>query len=330
LKPTLTIAATITILTLGAVSETACRRQRSATAEEYRDPHPIPAEPLVTTVDTVGRYGGRFVIAETSNPRTFNAPMANESSSADITQLIFTSLVGYDNATQQFVPGLARAWEVASDGVTWTFHLRDGAAFSDGHPMAAEDVLFNFEIAYDVTLHPPLQDLLKVGGKKFDVSAPDRSTVIVKTPTPVATLLAAVGSLPILPKHILEPSFKNGSFASAYNVSTPPHKLVTSGPFRVTQYVPGEKTVLGRNPYWFGVDQARHRLPYLTEVIFLIVPDQDAADLKFRSAEIHGLDNVKPENYRWYEDHQQQGNFTLYDLGPDLNEIGRASCRERV
>ena len=51
-------------------------------------------------------------------------------------------------------------------------------------------------------------------------------------------------------------------------------------------------------------------------MIFLIVPDQDAADLKFRSGELDGLDNVKPENYRWYEDNQKSGNYTLFDLGP--------------
>ena len=50
-----------------------------------------------------------------------------------------------------------------------------------------------------------------------------------------------------------------------------------------------------------------------------MVPDRDAADLKFRSGELDGLDNTKPENYRWYQDNQEKGNFTLYDLGPDLN-----------
>jgi peptide/nickel transport system substrate-binding protein len=48
------------------------------------------------------------------------------------------------------------------------------------------------------------------------------------------------------------------------------------------------------------------------------VPDQDAADLKFRAGELHGLENTKPENYKWYEDHQKEGNFTLYRLGPAL------------
>ena len=87
-----------------------------------------------------------------------------------------------------------------------------------------------------------------------------------------------------MPKHVLEGPFKSGNFGSAYNVNTPPDQIVTSGPWRVLQYVPGEKTVLGRNPYWFGVDKANRRLPYLDELVYLIVPDQDAADLKFRSA----------------------------------------------
>ena len=54
-------------------------------------------------------------------------------------------------------------------------------------------------------------------------------------------------------------------------------------------------------------------------VAFLSVPDQDAADLKFRAGELHGLDNTKPENYKWYEEHQKEGNFTLYKLGPEMN-----------
>ena len=45
------------------------------------------------------------------------------------------------------------------------------------------------------------------------------------------------------------------------------------------------------------------------------MPDQDAADLKFRAGGVDAIDDVKPENYQWYEENQQKGNFTLYDLG---------------
>jgi peptide/nickel transport system substrate-binding protein len=306
-------------LLIGTVSvETGCRR-RAAEAIEYSDPHPLPEEPYVVEMPSVGRHGGRFVVASISNPRTFNAIMANEASSGEVTERMFARLTDFDNITQKSIPGLAKSWEVAPDGLTWTFHLRKGARFSDGQPITSEDVLFSFQVTLDPVLHPSGQDILKMGGKAFEVSAPDAHTFVVKTPAPNSALVHCAAVVPIMPKHVLEGVFKAGDFAAAYNVSTPPDKLVTSGPWRVSQYVAGEKTVLARNPYWFGVDKQNRRLPYLDEIVFLIVPDLDTADLKFRAGDLHGLDDVKPENYKWYLDNQEKGNFTLHDLGPDLN-----------
>jgi peptide/nickel transport system substrate-binding protein len=308
----------LVVLAATIASGPGCRRRTAQVAEGYKDPYPLPADPMVVDAPTIGKYGGRFVFGETSSPRTFNGIMANEQSSNDInTRNLFAFLVDFDNGSQKFVPVIAKSWEVSPDLLSWTFHLRQGAKFSDGHPLTSEDVLFTSQIALDETLHPAVQEYLKIKGKAFEFSAPDPLTVVIKTAVPFATMLIAMADLRIMPKHVLEPAFKGGTFASAYNVSTPPDQLVTSGPWRVKQYVPGEKTVLERNPYWFGVDKANQRLPYLSELVFLVVPDQDAADLKFRSGELDGLDNVKPENYRWYEDNQQKGNFTLYDLGPE-------------
>jgi peptide/nickel transport system substrate-binding protein len=297
-------------------------RQRAGEASARRDSVPAPAEPLIRQLPSVGRHGGRFVIGQTVNPKTFNATMATETSSADIGNLIFTTLVDYDYQTQKFGPELAKSWEVAPDGVTWTFHLRKGAAFSDGHPITADDVLFNFQVATDPVLHPSVQDNLKVGDQFFKMSAPDPYTIVIDTIKPNSALLdvMTVGGFQILPKHILEASFKSGNFASAYNVGTPVDKIVTSGPWKVAQFSAGEKTVLVPNPYYYGYDQNNQRLPYLNELTFLIVPDQDAADLKMRGGELDGLDNVKPENYKWYEEHQHEGKFTLYDLGPAMSQ----------
>jgi peptide/nickel transport system substrate-binding protein len=302
-----------------AVTASAACRPRVVRETEYHDPHPLPEEPWVVDAPATGRHGGRFVVAAVNNPRTFNAIMANEQSSSEITERMFARLSTYDNVEQKALPDLAKSWDVAADRLTWTFHLRKGARFSDGHPITAEDVLFSFQVVYDPTLHPARQDLITMGGKHFEISAPDSHTVVIKTPSPNAALVECAANVPIMPKHALEGAFKSGDFAAAYNVSTPADKIVTSGPWRVAQYVPGEKTVLGRNPYWYGVDTQKRRLPYLDEVIFLIVPDFDAADLKFRAGELHGVDDVKPENYPWYEENQQQRNFTLHDLGPDLN-----------
>jgi peptide/nickel transport system substrate-binding protein len=300
------------------VMTSGCRR-RAAEVSEYHDPHPLPEEPYVFEAPSIGRHGGRFVIGQTVNPRTFNALMTNEQSSSDLVERMFIGLTQYDNAAQKHIPGLAKSWDLGPDGLTWTFHLRKGARFSDGHPITADDVIFSFQVVFDKTLHPVMQDGLLMDGKEPEVSAPDPYTVVIKTPAPNAALVDSASSVFIMPKHVLEPAFKDGSFGSAYNVGLPPDKIVTSGAWRVAQYVPNERTVLGRNPYFFGVDKQNRRLPYLDEIVWLIVPDLDAADLKFRAGELHGLDDVKPENYRWYADNAAQRNFTFYDLGPDLN-----------
>jgi peptide/nickel transport system substrate-binding protein len=309
----------VVLVLMAAIAVTGCRR-RTAEVAEYTDPHPLPEDALVVDAPSLGTHGGRFVFAVTGNPRTFNALMANETSTTDITSHhLFTYLVHYDNARQEVVPMLAKSWEVSPDGLTWTFHLRRGAKFSDGHPITSADVLFSAQVALDEMLHPAVQDQLKLNGKPFEFSAPDPQTVVIRTDTPFATMAISAGAVSIMPKHALEGAYKGGAFASAYNVNTPPDQIVTSGPWRVLQYVPGEKTVLGRNPYWLGIDKANRRLPYLNELVYLIVPDQDAADLKFRSGELDAVDNIKPENYRWYADNQEKGGYTLYSLGPEMN-----------
>ncbi len=309
-------AAALAVL-CGALS--GCGGSSSVAKTTYDDPHPVPTDTMGVVVKEPGTYGGRFVIAQPSGPRTFNAIMANETSLSDITDRLFIGLADYDNGTQGDYPLLAKSYESSPDGLTWTWHLRRGAAFSDGHPITSADVLFSFEVCYDDSLHPSIQDLLKLDGQRFQLSAPDSYTVVITIPRPYAMMVPACGSVKIMPKHVLESAYRSGGFAAAYSVSTNPDSIVTSGPFRLRQYVAGEKTVVTRNPYWFGYDQAGHRLPYLDEIVYLIVPDQDSADLKFRAREVDGIDDVKPENYKWYEDNQQAQDFTLYDLGPGLN-----------
>jgi peptide/nickel transport system substrate-binding protein len=301
-----------------ATSAAGCGGNAGVAGGKFVDQNPLPPDTMIVAMHEVGHYGGRFVIAQTSGPKTFNGPMANETSSTDVTRLLYTGLVNYDNASQSDVPALAKSWESSADGLTWTWHLRRGACFSDGHPITADDVLFSFEVAQDSIVHPAIRDLLIANGRRVEVSAPDSYTVVTKLPAVRALVLSTVGSVLVLPKHVLEAPYRNGTFAATYSVSTAPESLVTSGAWRVKQYVAQEKTVLARNPYWFGVDAKGQRLPYLDELVFQIVPDQNTASLKFQSGEVDGLDNVKPEDYAAYERDQSKGNYTLYELGPSL------------
>ncbi len=285
----------------------------------YRDAHPLPADTMTVEMERPGVYGGRFVFGETSGPKTFNGMIANETSTTDVTDRLFVSLTDFDNDRQIEVPLLAKAWEMSPDGLTWTYHLRRGAAFSDGHPLTAEDVLFSFDLVYDPEIHPSVVELLKPGGKPVQYSAPDSYTVVFRIAKPYALMNAAASSVRIMPKHRLYAAWKAKRFESAYGTNTPPESLVTSGPWMLKQYVENEKVVLTRNPYWFQVDARGHRLPYLEELVFLTVPEQNTAALKFQAGELDALDNTKPDDFTMFKQGEARGHYRVYDLGPALN-----------
>jgi len=289
----------------------------------WKETLPLPAEPYTTPMAEVGVHGGRFVAGSTSSPKTFNPIMANETSSNEVVQRLFTALTDLDYATEGDVPRIARAWTFSDDGRTVTFQLRRGAAFSDGHPITSDDVKFSFDVVMDSTLHPSMQEGLKmdVGGRTiaYTYSAPDSYTFVVTAPGPDALLLSHVSNVRIVPRHILEPAFRAGTFASAYSTATPPESLVTSGAWRLKSYAENDRTVLERNPWWFGVDAKNRRLPYLDQLVFLVAKDQNTAAQKFAAGELDGLDNVKTEDYRTFEADAEAHDFTLHDVGPSLN-----------
>lgn len=293
--------------------------------EAWVDREPLPADPMVTPMAETGTHGGRFRIGVASAPRTFNPVVANESSSNDVCGRLYTSLTDTDYATGDDIPLAAKSWEFSADERTVTFHLRRGLRFSDGHPLTADDVRFSFDVYMDDSLRSAAQEALtwrdeKTGERrKFSYSAPDSYTFRVTGPRPYALILAATGSIRILPRHVLEAPFRDGTLASVYNIDTPPARLVTSGPWRLREFVAGEKVELERNPYWFGVDPKGRRLPYLDALVFVVTKDQDNAALKFEAGEIDALDNLRPADYPGLERGQQQGGYRLYSLGPSYN-----------
>ena len=244
--------------------------------------------------------------------------MTTSVASNELGSQLFVRLTRLDGITQQVVPLLATKWEVSADGLTWTYHLRHGAVFSDGHPLTAEDVVFSFAAIYKPKISSPLKDAVSTNGSPWAVSSPDPYTVTINTLEPSGVVPDLVSRVRILPKHVLGPSLQDGTLVSVYALTTPPEKLVTSGPWKLASYTHRERTVLVRNPYWFGVDRAGRRLPYLDQLVVVDVPEQNTANLKFQAGEVDALPTAIPENYSWYEQHAREGRFTLYDVGPSL------------
>jgi peptide/nickel transport system substrate-binding protein len=279
---------------------------------------PPPDPPLVVDCHA-GTPGGRFVVSAIGDPKTFNVIMANESSSIDIDRLLFWGLLNFDVPSQTVKPALAYWWTNSPDGKTWTFKLRKNLRWSDGAPLTADDVIFTWnDVIYNTNINTVTRDPFIVDGKNFTVTKLDDWTIQVVTPKVYAPFPEEFGAgVPIMPKHVLEKFATNGAFASAYGVNARPDEVVGNGPFRLKEYKAAQYTVLERNPYFLEMDTNGQHLPYFDNIIFQVVPEVNAAFLRFLSGESDEV-GVPPYEYDHFKAESANGKFDLLSPGIGL------------
>ncbi len=290
----------------------------ASTTPKGPDTYPLPEKPLVANCEP-GKPGGRLVIAEPGDPKTFNPITASDLSSRDVYRLLFSSLITFNWPKQEVEPGLLESWSVADDKKTWTLKLRKGVRWSDGQPLTAEDVVFTWnDVVYNTNINNVTVDVFRSDGKNFNVRKVDDFTVEVVTPQVHAPFLQSLDDLGVLPKHILAKAVAEKRFESTYGVNTPPDQLVCSGPYKLKTFKPGQLCLLERNPYYWAVDSKGQRLPYIDQVVFTVVPDMNAMSLRFLRGENDVFEHVRPDEFERYKQESASGKFKLLELGYGL------------
>lgn len=261
----------------------------------------------------IGKEGGTLNRLLSSDAKTLNPVMAQETSSTAIILPLFNGLTKTNVKTLLPEPDLAERWESNKEGTVWRFYLRDARWF-DGKPVTADDVVFTYnQIYYNDSIPTSSRDVLTVEGKPFKVRKIDNKTVEFELPKPFAVFLNAV-SQPILPKHILEKSVREGKFPSTWNVNTDPSQIVGTGQYRLVKYQLGQYVVYERNPYYWEKDEKGNQLPYIKTIKSQIVKDPNVSLIKFLSGEsdIYG---VRPSDLGKLMENAKKGDFTIYNLG---------------
>jgi peptide/nickel transport system substrate-binding protein len=291
-----------------------------ATAAVAQLPQPVTrAEDLLVTGNAPGKYGGRIVIALRAEPKALNPVTSLDQPSREVIGRMMADLLHINAVSQQAEPALAKSWKVSKDGLLYTLTLRRGLRFSDGQPMNADDVLFTFQVLLDEKINSPQRDLLTIGGKPISVRKVDDATVVFELAKPYAAAERLFDSMAILPRHLLQDAYRQGTLARAWSLTTPPSQVAGMGPFRLKEYQPGQKLVLERNPYYWKADRNHQRLPYLDELVFLFVPSEDAQVLRFEGGETDLLQRLSADNYSALQKDATSRSFRLFDLGPSLD-----------
>ena len=195
----------------------------------------------------------------------------------------------------QLKEGQAESWETSEDGLTWTFHLRDGLKWSDGTDLTAEDFVYSWQRVCDPNVAAPYAETVlgmvkgydeAVAGDitKLDVQAPDEKTVVVNLAHPCSYFgdLAAFATLNPVQKATVE---ANGD-AWATSADT----YISNGPFMMTEWVPGSHITFSKNPNYWNAEAIK-----LDKLEFELIEDSNAAYSAYTSGEVDMIKDVPTE-----------------------------------
>ena len=186
----------------------------------------------------------------------------------------------------QILPSGATDWSVSQDGLTWTFKIRQGLQFSDGHPLTAKD--FEWTMKYALNGAERVYDFAWfwsdiVGAKeaaegtgpvdKIGVKAVDDNTLQVTTLRPVPYVPALANNMRVSPGYVIE---KAGEFWSL-----DPKTYVSSGPWTLSSYERGKSMVFMLNKEYKGI-----YLPMLISSVEQFASSQQSALAAYMNNEI--------------------------------------------
>ena len=212
--------------------------------------------------------GGTLTVAYTDGIPQLN-PVIRTFAAEEVLFPLMWSALSKTDEDGKIVPDLAESWEVSSDQRTWTFTLRD-AAFSDGRPITAEDVVKVFE--YYRNPETATQERNKVEPIS-SIKASDDKHVVIKLKQPNAQFPAAIVWVKIV---------------DVGNVDDIDKNPVVSGPYTVKDFVPSDHVTLVPNANYFGEKGA------LDELRIVKASDATAGMTSLRSGSIDGLWSPNP------------------------------------
>jgi peptide/nickel transport system substrate-binding protein len=190
---------------------------------------------------------------------------------------VWEPLIKYDNEFK-LQPGLAESWELSADGLTWTFHLRQDAVFSNGTPYTSASLVASIEHARASSLRPSLF----LGGINFPEIYGDPTSVTAVDPYTVQ--IAYATPRPLLPYSIANhysAQFEENQFDGNSNFTGLP---IGTGPFKLIDWQRDQYAVLERNENYWGAEK-----PTLTKVTIKIYPDANSRLSALKSGEVDAL-----------------------------------------
>lgn len=263
---------------------------------------------------------GMLLKGNGTEPESLDPHVVRGGAEWTIMAALFEGLTVPDPVTLEPRPGVAERWEVSSDGLVWTFHLRESARWSNGDPVTAED----FAWSARRMIHPALgsahveDTLLFVRGVREAIAEPQRVDAIeiqaldtrvlrVRLENPTPFFASAMSQFYPVHRATLE---KWGGVSDRASAWTKPGNLVGNGPFALRHWVQNQELVVEKSStYW---DAGAVRLQGIT---FFPFENPATEETAFRNGQLHLTSSLPLQKIEVYEREAPDQLRIVPDLG---------------
>lgn len=217
----------------------------------------------------------KLIFAIKADVTTFHPSDISTTIEMDVTDQIYDKLMDlpYDGSNE-YVPRIAKSYEISEDGLSYTFHLRDDVTFHDGSKLTADDVAFSAELYKNSKFQGALAEGLS------DIEVVDPYTIVFKTSEPYSPFLENIIGIHIASKVYYE-AVGESKFSS---------EPIGAGPYKVVGHELGSKITLeGYEGYYEGV-------PKIKEVVFKVLPDDTTVAIALQTGEVD-FASISESNY---------------------------------
>ncbi|MCB1497892.1 MAG: ABC transporter substrate-binding protein [Bauldia sp.] len=245
-----------------------------------------------------------LIVGQIAEPKSLDPSVDTAVNDFRILMNLYDGLVRYKDGTLEPEPALAESWDISDDGLTYTFHLRQGVTFHDGTPFNAEAVKFTFD-------------------RMLDDKHPFHDT----GPFPLAFFFSAIDSTNVIDDSTVEFKLKEPYAPFLSNLAYPAGLIVSptavkehgadfgrnpsgTGPFKFENWDSNTSVVITRNEdYWDGA-------PPLEAVVYRPITDANTRVAEMLSGGIDLMVEVPPDNLQQFRDN---ADYQVYEqAGPHL------------
>ena len=269
-----------------------------------------------------------FTVQIGPNPETLD-PALNASIDGGNTLLTIEEPLLIIDENNEVQPGQAESYDVSDDGLTWTFHLRDGLKWSDGSDLTAADFEYSFKrIASPDTAAPYAETVVgMIDGYQDAIGNPDADGNTTTDPDWDALNVKASEDGKDLTIQLAYPCSYFDKLA-AFVVTSPvqqatveangdswctePDTFICNGPYMITEWTPSERIVLSKNPYYVGGWDSDKIVS--DTITLLLLEDSSAAYAAYNSGEAQLIKDVPTDEIPSLTKAEDGGDFYIDEI----------------